>query len=205
MNHQQSNQSGNITWHSGKVTQAEREAFFKQKPATIWLTGLSGSGKSTIAFELERQLFAMGQACYVLDGDNIRHGLCRDLNFTPESRTENIRRVAEVARLLNDAGLFVITAFISPYRTDRAIAKSIIGDDKFCEVWLATDIDVCESRDPKGLYHKARQGLIGDFTGISAPYEEPKNADIRIDTAVMKVYEAVDCIVNQILSRIHNA
>ena len=184
--------SQNITWHRGKITPDERKAYFHQEAATIWLTGLSGAGKSTIAFELERRLFAVGHACYVLDGDNIRHGLNRDLGFLPEHRTENIRRVAEVAKLFNDAGIFIITAFISPYRDDRDMAREIIGNEHFLEAWLETDITVCESRDPKGLYKKARTGEIKDFTGISAPYEEPLNAELRLDTGVLTLDQSLE-------------
>ena len=154
-----------------------------QSPKTIWLTGLSASGKSTLAYALEYQLMSMGKACYVLDGDNVRHGLNKDLGFSAESRTENIRRIAEVAKLMNDAGLIVITAFISPLRSDRQMARDIIGED-FREVYVSTNIDVCESRDPKGLYAKARAGLVSDFTGVSAPYESPETPDLRIDTSV---------------------
>ena len=146
--------SKNITWHGGKIRPEERNAYFGHAAATVWLTGLSGAGKSTIAFELERLLFQSGHACYVLDGDNVRQGLNRDLGFSPAHRTENIRRIAEVARLFNDAGVFVISAFISPYRADRNMAREVIGADNFIETWLDTDISVCEGRDPKGLYKK---------------------------------------------------
>jgi adenylylsulfate kinase len=151
-------------------------------PKTIWLTGLSASGKSTLAYALEHQLVDMGKPCYVLDGDNVRHGLNKDLDFSEASRTENIRRIAEVAKLMNDAGLIVITAFISPLRVDRQMAKDIIGED-FKEVYVSTSIDICESRDPKGLYAKARAGKVKHFTGISAPYEAPETPDLMIDTS----------------------
>lgn len=193
--------SQNITWHRGKITPEERQAYFRQEAATVWLTGLSGAGKSTLAFELERRLFAAGHACYVLDGDNVRHGLNRDLGFAPEQRSENIRRVAEVARLFNEAGMFVITAFISPYRADRAMAREIIGHGRFLETWLETDIAVCESRDPKGLYKKARAGEIGDFTGISAPYEAPLNAELRLDTGVLTPEQSLDRLMAALAPR----
>ncbi len=166
----------------GEVSQKERETLLKQCPATLWLTGLSGSGKSTIAYEVEKKLMAAGYLCYVLDGDNVRHGLNRDLGFSPQDRSENIRRVAEVARLLNEAGLIVITAFISPYRDDREQARKIIGEDRFIEVFADAPIEICEKRDPKGLYAKARAGLIPEFTGVNAPYEAPETPALCIRT-----------------------
>ena len=167
----------------GEVSNKEREGLLKQRPATLWMTGLSGSGKSTVAYELEKKLMAAGHLCYVLDGDNVRHGLNRDLAFSPQDRTENIRRVAEVARLLNEAGVIVITAFISPYREDREQAKKILGEDRFIEVFVDTPIEVCEKRDPKGLYEKARAGLVTEFTGVNAPYEAPEAPALRLNTA----------------------
>ena len=171
-----------IVRHEGAVPSGDRERLLKQRPATLWLTGLSGSGKSTIAYELEKKLMAAGRLCYVLDGDNIRCGLNRDLDFSPRGRGENIRRVAEVARLLNEAGLIVITAFISPYREDREGARKIIGSERFIEVFLDAPVSVCEKRDPKGLYEKARAGLITDFTGVNAPYEAPEAPAILLRT-----------------------
>jgi len=181
-----------VVWHAGQVTGEERAILLKQRPATLWLTGLSGAGKSTIACALERRLLDGGQAAYVLDGDNVRHGLNRDLGFSPRDRTENIRRIAEVARLLNDAGLIVITAFISPYREDREMARSIVGDADFLEVHVSTPIQVCEERDPKGFYKLARTGELPAFTGVSAPYEPPPAPLCCIDTAVNSVEECVD-------------
>jgi len=180
-----------LLWQEGHVSPEERANLLGQCPATLWLTGLSGSGKSTLAFELERRFVANGRACYVLDGDNVRHGLNRDLGFTAVARSENIRRVAEVAKLMNDAGLIVITAFISPYRSDRKMAQQIIGADKFLEVHLSTPIAACELRDVKGMYKKARSGEIADFTGISAPYELPLNPAASIDTSVISVEDAL--------------
>jgi adenylylsulfate kinase len=171
-----------IVLQRGSVSLEERCKLLKQKPITIWLTGLSASGKSTIAFHLERELVKMGRVCYVLDGDNVRHGLNQNLGFSHADRTENIRRVAEVAKLMNDAGLIVIAAFISPYRADRAMARRIINTKNFMEVYLSTTLSMCESRDPKGLYSRARNGEIKDFTGIDSPYEEPVNAELVIDT-----------------------
>ncbi len=187
--------SHNITRHHGQVTAADRQALIKQKPATLWFTGLSGAGKSTLAFELEKRLLQEGRLCYVLDGDNIRHGLNRDLGFSPEDRKENIRRIAEVARLMNDAGVIVITAFIAPYREDRARARQIIGEDNFIEVFVDAPLAVCEERDPKGLYRKARTGEIENFTGISAPYEAPEHPGVHIMTADTPPGEAADLLV----------
>ena len=164
----------------GLVSAADRQQLLNQKGATIWLTGLSGSGKSTIAKQLEQSLMGLGHLCYILDGDNIRHGLNRDLGFSMEDRRENIRRIAEVAALMNDAGVIVITSFISPYISDRAAAREVIGDESFVEVFVDTAIEVCEERDPKGLYKKARDGEIQQFTGISDPYEAPQDAELTL-------------------------
>lgn len=175
----------------GSVTARDRMQILRQKPITIWLTGLSGAGKSTIAFELERQLVSLGRACYVLDGDNIRHGLACDLSFDRKDRRENIRRVAHVAQLMNDAGLIVITALISPMREDRAMARDIIGAGQFIETYLSASVDTCADRDPKGLYAKARAGEIASFTGVSAAYEAPSDPELRIDTATQTPAESV--------------
>lgn len=169
----------------GDVSSKEREKLLKQRPATLWMTGLSGSGKSTIAYALEKKLMVAGHLCYVLDGDNVRHGLNRDLGFSPQDRSENIRRVAEVARLMNDAGVIVITAFISPYREDRQRAKEIIGEARFIEVFVDTPLEVCEKRDPKGLYAKARAGIVTEFTGVNSPYESPEAPALHLTTAEM--------------------
>lgn len=190
----------NLTWHRPHVSVEERQHFYRQKPATIWLTGLSGSGKSTLAFDLEHRLLEMGHACYVLDGDNVRHGLNRDLGFSPDSRKENIRRIAEVARLFNDAGLIVISAFISPYRADREMARQAIGADRFVETYLSTPIAECEQRDPKGLYVQARAGNIPDFTGVSAPYEAPESPSVQLDTSALSVAESVERLVDHLRS-----
>ena len=183
--------SRDISWQRGKVTADDRARLLRQRAATIWLTGLSGSGKSAIAIELEQRLIEAGHACFVLDGDNIRHGLNRDLGFSPNDRQENIRRIAEVAKLFNDAGLFVITAFISPYREDRSAAREVIGADRFVETYLSAGVEVCERRDPKGLYAKARAGQIAEFTGVSAPYEPPLTPDLTIDTGMSSLDESV--------------
>ncbi len=185
----------NIVWQTGKVLPQERAAFLGQRPMTVWLTGLSGSGKSTLAFEVERQLLLQRRLAFVLDGDNVRHGLNLGLGFSPEDRHENIRRVAEVAKLFNEAGLIVVTSFISPYRQDRELARKIVGEQHFMEIHLCTDLAVCEGRDPKGLYRKARQGLLPDFTGINAPYETPLHPTMALDTGRLGVEECVERIL----------
>jgi adenylyl-sulfate kinase len=162
------------------------------KAFTVWLTGLSASGKSTIAAELRRRLVDDRSPCYVLDGDNLRSGINRDLGFAPQDRHENIRRVAEIARLMNDAGLIVITALISPYRADRRMAREIIGEDRFIEVYLDAALEVCERRDPKGLYRRARAGNLAEFTGITAPYEPPATPEIVLATGSSTVHECVE-------------
>jgi bifunctional enzyme CysN/CysC len=159
----------------------------------VWLTGLSGSGKSTLAFELEHRLFDQGWQAYVLDGDNVRHGLSADLGFSPQDRTENIRRIGEVAALFADAGLLVVTAFISPYRSDRALARKAAGEG-FAEIHVDADVATCESRDPKGLYEKARRGEILEFTGVSAPYEAPETPELTLDTKSQTVDESLDLL-----------
>lgn len=191
--------SGNVVWHQGRVSEDDRRGSLGQNPLTIWLTGLSGSGKSTVAYDLEYELLDRGFKAFVLDGDNVRHGLCGDLGFSADDRTENIRRVAEVARLMNDAGLIVISAFISPYQRDRDGARSIIGEERYVEVYLSTPIEICEQRDPKGLYEKARQGRIPDFTGVSAPYETPTDPSIRLDTSALNRRECMDRLLDELL------
>lgn len=173
--------SSNVTWHAGHVSAARRAELMGQRGAVLWLTGLSGSGKSTVAAELERLLLERGHVAYMLDGDNVRHGLCSDLGFDAASRTENVRRVGEVARLFADAGLVVVASFISPFRADRDAIRARVGA-RFYEVHIATPLAVCEARDPKGLYARARSGEIADFTGVSAPYEAPTSPDAVIDT-----------------------
>lgn len=187
--------STNITWHEGHVTRSEREQLLGQRGATIWLTGLSGSGKSTIAVAAEKALVERGCLAYVLDGDNIRHGLNKNLGFSPDDRTENIRRIGEVAKLFTDAGVLVFTSFISPYRSDRDAVRSIMADGDFIEVYVAASLETCESRDVKGLYAKARAGEIPDFTGISAPYEAPERPELVLDTNRQSVAESVGALV----------
>lgn len=174
--------SQNIVWHQTTVSRAEREQISGHRGATVWLTGLSGSGKSTVANLMEKALWERGVRSFVLDGDNIRHGLNKDLGFSPKDRTENIRRIGEVAALFTDAGVVNVTAFISPYRADRDIARKAMPEGCFIEVYMQCDLAECEKRDPKGLYKKARAGEIPEFTGISAPYEAPENPELVVDT-----------------------
>ena len=188
--------NSNVVWHNSHTTDKDRQALLKQKPLTIWLTGLSAAGKSTLAFALERLLIKAGHPCFVLDGDNVRHGLNSNLGFSAEDRSENIRRVAEVAKLMNDAGLIVITAFISPFRDDRAKARVIIGDDVFQEVYVSADLAACEERDPKGLYKKARAGQVPEFTGISSPYEVPDAPELTVDTSQLSKTQALSSLVD---------
>jgi adenylylsulfate kinase len=172
--------ANNIVWHQHDVDKARRAQAKKQKPCVIWLTGLSGSGKSTVANLLEKKLAEHGKHTYLLDGDNVRHGLCGDLTFSDKDRVENIRRIGEASKLFVDAGIIVLTAFISPFRTERDFCRRLLADGEFIEVFVDTPIEECEKRDPKGLYQKARQGDIKDFTGIDSPYEAPENAEITL-------------------------
>jgi adenylylsulfate kinase len=187
----------NITWHEGHVNRAEREKLLRQRGATLWFTGLSGSGKSTLAFTLEHELVKRGRLAYVLDGDNIRHGLNKNLGFSAADREENIRRIGEVAKLFADAGAIVMTSFISPYRKDREMVRSLhaAAGMPFLEVFMATPIEVCEQRDPKGLYKKARAGELKNFTGIDDPYEAPANAEVVIDTTNTSPQEATVMLI----------
>lgn len=193
--HDRTPKSDNIVWQSIDVTRADRERALGQRGRLIWFTGLSGSGKSTVASALDRALIDRARAVYLLDGDNIRHGLCDDLGFTPEDRRENIRRIGEVGRLFVEAGLIAIVSFISPYRADRDAIRAKLAPGDFVEVWVSTPLAVCEQRDPKGLYAKARSGEIDEFTGISAPYEAPAAAEIEIDTSTLGVGESVAKVI----------
>ncbi|MFO0880459.1 MAG: adenylyl-sulfate kinase [Gemmataceae bacterium] len=188
----------NITWHQGHVARPTREVLLKQRGCTLWFTGLSGSGKSTTAFTLEHILVQQGHLAYVLDGDNIRHGLNRNLTFSAADREENIRRIGEVAKLFADAGLITMASFISPYRRDRDLVRALhrAGNLPFIEVHLATPIETCEQRDPKGLYKEARAGAIKGFTGIDDPYEAPLQAELTIDTTTTPPHAAAQCIVD---------
>ncbi|RKX46640.1 MAG: adenylyl-sulfate kinase, partial [Verrucomicrobia bacterium] len=199
--HKKAPVSQNIVRSDSLVSAEDRQKLLGQGGATIWLTGLSGSGKSTIAQHLEKELIDQGHLCYILDGDNVRHGLNRDLGFSMEDRKENIRRIAEVAALLNDSGIIVITSFISPYISDRADAREVIGDESFIEVFIDTPIEVCEQRDPKGLYKKARSGEIQQFTGISDPYEAPQDAEITLPTEELMPAEAANMIIDDLKGR----
>jgi len=193
--------SSNITRVEHRIEPDERHAKHGHKGGVVWLTGLSGSGKSTLAFTLEKHLFDQGYQVYVLDGDNVRHGLSGNLGFSEEDRRENIRRVSEVAGLFARAGVICIAAFISPYHEERQLARSIAGDDQFIEVHLAASLEVCESRDPKGLYKKARAGEIADFTGIDAPYEIPQHAELVMDTGARSVEDCTQELTGLIQQR----
>lgn len=186
----------NIVWHDHIIRKEMHSAQKKQKPCLLWFTGLSGAGKSTIANALERALFDLNQHTYLLDGDNVRHGLNRDLGFSDEDRIENIRRIGEASRLFVDAGLIVLSAFISPFRSDRQLVRDLMEEGEFVEIYVATPIAVCEDRDPKGLYKKARSGTIKHFTGIDSPYEAPENPEIEINTAELGVQACVTKILD---------
>ena len=188
----------NIKWQERKVSLADYETRNKHKGAVVWLTGLSASGKSTVAVESEKILFDRGVNVYLLDGDNVRHGLNKDLGFSHEARIENIRRIAELAKLFRNAGFVVLCAFISPYKADREIARELIEENRFFETYIKCDIEECKNRDPKGLYKKAIEGLIPDFTGISAPYEEPDHPEIVIDTEHQTIQESAQILINKL-------
>ncbi|ENH96212.1 adenylylsulfate kinase ApsK [Gracilibacillus halophilus YIM-C55.5] len=190
--------STNVVWQDTDISREIRAQQKGQKPVTLWFTGLSGSGKSTLANEVEKRLVSTGHHTMLLDGDNVRHGLNKNLGFKEQDRIENIRRIAEVAKLMNDAGLLTMTSFISPYENDRQQAREIIGDD-FVEIYVSTPLEECEKRDVKGLYEKARNGEIPNFTGVSSPYEAPENPDIEIDTSQYSLEEATDYVVKQVM------
>jgi adenylylsulfate kinase len=191
----------NITWHEGAIDKQARERLLGQKGVVLWFTGLSGSGKSTLAGAVEEKLFERGHLCMLLDGDNIRHGLNKNLGFSPEDREENIRRIGEVAKLFADAGLIAMTAFISPYRKDRDNARRLHEGEEFVEIYVKVPLDIAEERDPKGLYKKARAGEIKEFTGISAPYEEPLQAELTIDTGDLNLEDSVATVIRYLESR----
>lgn len=188
-------ESKNITWHASEVTKDERLQRNQHKSAVIWFTGLSGSGKSTISVELEKALFNHQIHTYRLDGDNVRHGLNRNLGFSPEDRKENIRRIGEVSKLMVDAGLITVTAFISPYKSDREAVRHLLETDDFIEVYTQCSLSECENRDPKGLYKKVRSGEIAEFTGVNAPYEAPTQPEIVLDTEILSVEASVSKIM----------
>ncbi len=189
----------NVHWQALEITREEHANLKNQEPAVLWFTGLSGSGKSTIANLVEKKLHRMNRHTFLLDGDNVRHGLNKDLGFTEADRIENIRRVGEVAKLMADAGLIVITAFISPFRAEREMVRAMLPEGEFIEVHIDTPLAVAEARDVKGLYKKARQGELKNFTGIDSPYEEPEKPEIRIDTTAMTPEEAADLVVDKLL------
>lgn len=188
--------SQNIKWHGANISRQDREHLLGQRGCVVWFTGLSGSGKSTVSRRVEQLLLERGVTAYGLDGDNLRFGLNQDLGFSADDRAENIRRVGCVAQLFMDSGCVALTAFISPYRADRAAARALVGEGRFVEVFVDTPLEVCESRDPKGLYKKARSGEIGDFTGISAPYEAPESPEIRLQTSGRSVDESAAEVVS---------
>ena len=198
-NHQS---AANVVWHHTHCTAVDRARIKQQRPVCIWLTGLSASGKSTLANALEAQLLDLGRHTYLLDGDNVRHGLNKDLGMSDADRAENIRRVGEVARLMNDAGLIAITAFISPFREDRDKVRALFAPGDFFEVFVDTPLAVCEQRDPKGMYRKARAGQISGFTGIDSPYDAPLNAELCIDTQDKSVAQCVDEMLAFLMPRI---
>ena len=187
--------SSNIVWHSAAVTRERREARNGHRAVTLWFTGLSGSGKSTLSHAVEERLFEMGCNTFVFDGDNIRHGLCKDLGFSDADRTENIRRIGEVAKLTNQAGVIALAAFISPFRKDRDMVRALLPEGDFIEIYVKCSIDQCEQRDVKGLYKKARAGEIAGFTGISSPYEEPGSPEIIVETEKNSIDECVEAVI----------
>jgi len=193
--------SENVVWYEGKIKKEDRERLLGQKGVIIWFTGLSGSGKSTIAHEVEERLYQMGKLGYVLDGDNIRHGLNGDLGFSPEDREENIRRIGEVAKLFSQLGIITMTAFISPYRKDRNRVRSLVKEGEFIEVYVKCPLDELKQRDPKGMYEKALKGEIKEFTGISAPYEEPQNPEIILETEKETIEESSKKVINYLKSK----
>jgi len=195
------NKPANIVWQPTKVTKEDRRRLNGHGSCVLWFTGLSGSGKSTLATEVEKELYQRGVRTYVLDGDNIRHGLNRDLGFGKDDRKENIRRIGEVAKLFVDAGIVTLTAFISPYREDRDMVRALFGQGEFIEIYVKCSLEECERRDPKGLYQKARRGEIRDFTGISAPYEEPVSPEMVVETERETVKESVDKVLDFLSSR----
>lgn len=186
----------NLVWHQMEVNKTSRSVRFRQKPVIVWFTGLSGSGKSTSASALEKRLFSLGYSTYLLDGDNVRHGLSSDLGFSDRDRSENIRRVGEVAKLMLDAGIIVLVSFISPFIRERKMVRKMVDPGEFIEVYLDTPLSVCEARDPKGLYKKARAGQLKNFTGIDSPYEVPLDPEIQINTHE----SSIDAIVEQLVS-----
>ncbi len=192
--------SSNIKWHDHNVSHAQRVELKQQKPCILWFTGLSGAGKSTLANAVDYELYRRGQHTYVLDGDNVRHGLNKDLGFTDQDRIENIRRIGETSKLFLDAGLIVLSAFISPFQADRSMVRGLVKEGDFLEVFVSTPLSVCEDRDPKGLYKKARSGEIKHFTGIDSPYEAPESPEISVDTSKYSIPEAAGKVIEYLES-----
>jgi len=188
-----------VVWHKTTITKEKRGKSLAQKPFLLWFTGLSASGKSTIANIIEQKLFELNYKTYLLDGDNVRHGLNKDLGFDEKSRVENIRRIGEVAKLFNDAGLIVLTAFISPFKSDRKMVRDLFKESDFLEIFIDASIEICEKRDPKGMYKKARSGEIKNFTGISSPYEAPENPEIHVINNELSLEEASNKIVQYLI------
>ena len=193
--------SSNTVWHSATVTRARREKLNNHKSVILWFTGLSGAGKSTLAHAVEEKLYQLQCRTYVLDGDNVRHGLCGDLGFTDTDRQENIRRIGEIAKLMLEAGVISLTAFISPFEKERQLARKLVPHGDFLEIYCYCELDICEQRDVKGLYKKARAGEIKHFTGISSPYEVPKNPEIKINTGQDSLEDCVDQVINLLRDR----
>jgi len=193
--------SSNTVWHHATVTRKRREEFNGHRSVLLWFTGLSGAGKSTLAHAVEEQLYQNGRHAFTFDGDNVRHGLCSDLGFAPEDRVENIRRIGEMTKLFLDAGVIALTAFISPFRSDREKVRSLLPRGEFLEIYCRCSLEVCEGRDVKGLYKRARAGEIKNFTGISSPYEEPENPELIIDTGSLSLDESVAKVIG--LLRVH--
>jgi len=191
----------NIHWHAGAVNREDRQKLNGHNSAILWFTGLSGAGKSTLANAVEEKLYQLGHRTYVLDGDNIRHGLCKDLGFSDKDRTENIRRIGEVAKLFVDGGVLALTAFISPFRSDRDAVRALVKEGDFIEIYCKCDLSICEERDVKGLYKKARAGEIPFFTGISSPYEEPLNPEIEVNTGAQSLDESVAQVIAALRAR----
>jgi len=195
------NKSSDVVWHHATVTRKRRETLHGHKSVVLWFTGLSGAGKSTLAHATEEKLHQLNSSTYVLDGDNVRHGLCGDLSFSDEDRKENIRRIGNVAKLMMESGVIVLTAFISPFRSDRELVRNMVPHGEFIEIYCQANVETCEKRDVKGLYKKAREGLIKDFTGISSPYEEPQKPEILVHTDVNSLDDCVSQIINFLENR----
>lgn len=196
-----SNKSSNVVWHKATVSKEDKEKLHGHSSAVLWFTGLSASGKSTVAHALEDRLFKLGCSTYVLDGDNVRHGLCSDLGFSLEDRHENLRRIGESAKLMTEAGILVLTAFISPLRSDREMVRSLFPHGDFLEIFCSASLEICEKRDPKGLYKRARAGEVKEFTGISSPYEPPLNPEMNCDTGTVSIDDNVDALVQMLQER----